>query len=121
MVTSSVVDSQAYKEIRLDRHPIIVINGKDSATILIRKGINAIDSIRNWMKSVDQDRLVQVQKFSPLAPVSGYKTIVVFGEHANQPRNSRSPSLPGQDFEESGALHCVRLQHPNHCQTIPLF
>lgn len=56
MVTTSAVHSQAYKEIRTDNHPIIIIAGKDIAEILIRKGISSKDSLAKWMMSVDQDR-----------------------------------------------------------------
>ena len=49
LVTTSVVDSQAYKEIRTDGHPIVIISGADIADILIQKGISTPEKCRQWM------------------------------------------------------------------------
>jgi len=49
MVTTSVVDSQAYKEIRTDGHPIIIVSGADIADILIQKGISTPEKCRAWI------------------------------------------------------------------------
>ncbi|MEI6590661.1 MAG: restriction endonuclease [Actinomycetes bacterium] len=50
LVTTSVVDAQAYKEIRSDGHPIVVISGADIADILIQKGISTPEKCRRWIE-----------------------------------------------------------------------
>lgn len=52
IVTTSGVDSQAYKEIRQDGHPIVIISGKDIAQTLIKCGINDQEKCKNWMYSI---------------------------------------------------------------------
>lgn len=49
LVTTAVVDSQAYKEIRTDGHPIVIISGADIADILIQKGISTPEKCLQWM------------------------------------------------------------------------
>lgn len=49
-VTTSVVHSQAYKEIREDQHPIVVISGRDIVEILASNGISTPDLCRTWIK-----------------------------------------------------------------------
>lgn len=50
LVTTSVLDAQAYKEIRSDGHPIVVIAGADIADILIQKGISTPEKCRRWIE-----------------------------------------------------------------------
>lgn len=52
LVTTSFVDSQAYKEVVSDGHPILIITASDIAYILQR---NMIDSakIKDWLKDID--------------------------------------------------------------------
>lgn len=45
LVTTSVIARQAYEEIRSDRHPVILICGRDIAEILIRAGYGTVDRI----------------------------------------------------------------------------
>jgi hypothetical protein len=52
LVTTSYLDKQAYKEIREDGHPIVIISGQDIADILLKCGINTPDKVRNWMLSI---------------------------------------------------------------------
>lgn len=49
LVTTSVVDSQAYKEVRADGHPIVIISGADIAEILIQNGISTPEKCRAWI------------------------------------------------------------------------
>lgn len=51
LVTTSAVDSQAYKEIRMDGHPIVIIPGGDIAKILIKCGINTVSRCKSWIES----------------------------------------------------------------------
>lgn len=53
LVTTSAVDTQAYKEIRQDGHPIVVISGQDVADILIKCGINTTKACIEWISSID--------------------------------------------------------------------
>jgi hypothetical protein len=48
LVTTSYVDSQAYKEIKEDGHPILIVSGKDIVEILRKNGINP-DNILEWL------------------------------------------------------------------------
>lgn len=52
LVTTASVDSQAYKEVRSDSHPIIIISGRDVAEILITSGIQDLDSCQKWLDSI---------------------------------------------------------------------
>lgn len=49
LVTTSVVDAQAYKEVRADGHPIVIISGADIAEILIQNGISTPEKCRAWI------------------------------------------------------------------------
>jgi hypothetical protein len=51
MVTTSYVDSQAYKEIKMDEHPILIISAKDIVTILRKNGINQ-STVSSWLDSL---------------------------------------------------------------------
>lgn len=49
MVTTSWVHSQAYKEIREDGHPIIIISGVDIIHILKTNGITCLEEVSAWL------------------------------------------------------------------------
>lgn len=49
IVTTSCVDLQAYKEIKEDRHPILVIAAKDIVELLRRNGRGSLASVRTWL------------------------------------------------------------------------
>ena len=51
LVTTSAVDSQAYKEIRADNHPVVIFSGRDIASTLIKCGINTVSKCLTWIKS----------------------------------------------------------------------
>jgi hypothetical protein len=51
LVTTSVLDRQAYEEIRSDMHPIVVISGRDIAEILISQGINTPELTKKWLET----------------------------------------------------------------------
>ena len=51
LVTTSFVSDQAYKEIREDEHPIIVIAGVDIVGILKQVGISTLTELRSWLDS----------------------------------------------------------------------
>ena len=51
LVTTSFVSDQAYKEIREDQHPIVVLAGTDIVSILKQSGISTIPVLTNWLKS----------------------------------------------------------------------
>jgi hypothetical protein len=50
LVTTSFVGPQAYEEIREDRHPVIVLAGRDIASLLIEKGYNSVEAVLSWLK-----------------------------------------------------------------------
>ncbi len=50
-VTTSHFHSQAYKEIRDDRHPVVLICGKDIADLLQARGFSSPESVRQWLRT----------------------------------------------------------------------
>jgi hypothetical protein len=48
LVTTSYLDRQAYREIKEDRHPIIVVSAVDIVGILKKSGIKTISELRTW-------------------------------------------------------------------------
>jgi hypothetical protein len=51
LVTTSYVDVQAYREIKEDGHPIVVISGGDIVDILKLNGHSTADSVAAWLHS----------------------------------------------------------------------
>lgn len=49
LVTTTFVSKQAYQEVRDDRHPIVIISGKDIVDILINNGINTIEKVDDFL------------------------------------------------------------------------
>lgn len=49
IVTTSCVDLQAYKEIKEDGHPILVIAAQDIVELLRRNGRGSLDAVRSWL------------------------------------------------------------------------
>ncbi|MCF8011350.1 MAG: restriction endonuclease [Clostridiales bacterium] len=49
LVTTSHVHHQAYKEIKEDGHPVIIITAIDIVNILTRASYNTKDSVRKWL------------------------------------------------------------------------
>lgn len=49
LVTTTFVSKQAYQEVRDDRHPIVIISGKDIVDILIHNGINTIEKVDDFL------------------------------------------------------------------------
>ena len=50
LVTTSFLEKQAYKELKEDGHPIIVISAIDIVNILYRAGIKNVSEVRKWLK-----------------------------------------------------------------------
>ena len=57
LITTSHLAIQAYKEIREDGHPIIVIAGGDIVRILIGKGINTEIACKRWLETIIDPRI----------------------------------------------------------------
>ena len=51
LVTTSVIARQAYQEVRSDRHPVVLIAGRDIAEILIKSGINTVEKVTTLLLS----------------------------------------------------------------------
>lgn len=49
LVTTSFVSDQAYKEIREDQHPIVVLSGTDIVSILKQSGISSVTVLSDWL------------------------------------------------------------------------
>jgi Restriction endonuclease AspBHI N-terminal/Restriction endonuclease len=52
LVTTSWVNAQAYKEIKEDSHPIIIVSGGDIVRILKEKGINSAQVLTAWLDAL---------------------------------------------------------------------
>jgi len=51
LVTTSFLDAQAYKEIKEDQHPIIVIAARDMVELLRANGRGDLTAVRNWLRN----------------------------------------------------------------------
>jgi hypothetical protein len=49
IVTTSYVDSQAYREIKEDQHPIVVLSAVDIATVLRSHGYRDAAAVQAWL------------------------------------------------------------------------
>jgi hypothetical protein len=49
LITTSHVDTQAYKEIRDDGHPVVILAGRDVIDMLKRSGLDSIDALRKHL------------------------------------------------------------------------
>jgi hypothetical protein len=49
LVTTSFVDLQAYREIKEDDHPIIVIAASDIASLLTKNGLSDVNAVNAWL------------------------------------------------------------------------
>lgn len=50
LVTTSYLNSQAYHELKEDKHPVVVIAAKDIVDILIRAGFNNVADVASWLE-----------------------------------------------------------------------
>ena len=57
MITTSAVSPQTYEEIRIDKHPIIIVSGRDIADTFITEGINTVEKLDKWISKLDFERL----------------------------------------------------------------
>ena len=62
LVTTSAASPQTYEEVREDRHPIVMVSGRDIAEVLIAEEINTIDKLDQWVSKLDFERLSGVRK-----------------------------------------------------------
>lgn len=51
LVTTSYVGEQAYKEIKRDGHPVLVLSGGDIVEILVQHGVTSVGEVRAWLES----------------------------------------------------------------------
>lgn len=51
IITTSYVHHQAYKEIKDDGHPIVIISANDIVRIFKDSGIISVNDIRNWLEA----------------------------------------------------------------------
>lgn len=51
LITTSYLDSQAYKEILEDGHPIIVVSGVDIIDALRNSGTHDLDRLKEWLRT----------------------------------------------------------------------
>jgi hypothetical protein len=49
LVTTSYVNTQAYKEIQEDRHPVLIVCGRDIVDLLKRAGMRDSSTVANWL------------------------------------------------------------------------
>lgn len=49
LVTTSYLNEQAYKEIRDDEHPIVVVAARDIVGLLATKGYSTTSDVESWL------------------------------------------------------------------------
>lgn len=52
LITTSYLANQAYKELRADNHPVIIISGGDICQILKRRGLSSRALILDWVSGI---------------------------------------------------------------------
>ena len=52
IVTTSYVSTQAYRELRGDQHPVVIVAAADIARILRTRGIATSDAVREWVRRI---------------------------------------------------------------------
>ena len=57
MVTSSFVHDQAYREIKEDAHPIIIVSGVDIVGLLRTHGLGTLLDVRSWLDREFRERV----------------------------------------------------------------
>ncbi|WP_304452097.1 restriction endonuclease [Nocardiopsis sp. YSL2] len=50
-VTTSYFNAQAYSEVRDDRHPVVLMCGKDIADLLQERGFSSPEDVRKWLQT----------------------------------------------------------------------
>jgi len=50
LVTTSYIGPQAYREIREDSHPVILLCGRDIARLLVDKGYTSVEAVGRWLR-----------------------------------------------------------------------
>lgn len=50
-VTTSFVNAQAYKEIKEDKHPVVIVTASDIVTVLGKAGLNTKADVQSWLDS----------------------------------------------------------------------
>ena len=66
MITTSYVNSQAYKEVIEDRHPILIMSANDIAQVLRNNSINS-SNIDEYLDSLDDHRAQQMKRLKAYA------------------------------------------------------
>jgi hypothetical protein len=56
LVTTSYLDRQAYREIKEDGHPIIVVSAVDIVGILKKSGIATVRDLQAWVSEIPKSR-----------------------------------------------------------------
>ena len=51
-VTTSFLDDQAYKEVREDNHPVIILSSGDIVRILASKGYSTMQDVQDWLTAL---------------------------------------------------------------------
>jgi hypothetical protein len=57
LVTTSYLDRQAYREIKEDGHPIIVVSAADIAGLLKKSGIGTVVDLQIWIAGMSRTRM----------------------------------------------------------------
>ena len=52
LVTTSYLGKQAYEELKIDNHPVVIISGSDISKLLLEK-IGNIKDIKIWFDKID--------------------------------------------------------------------
>lgn len=70
LVTTSYVDTQAYKEVIEDGHPILIVTASDIAGVLRNNAINS-SNVERWLENVDKVE-PRVEEYYKILSEAGY-------------------------------------------------
>jgi hypothetical protein len=59
LVTTSYLEAQAYREIKQDQHPIVVISAKDIVSLLASNGLGDRAAVAAWLKNDFPDQIAR--------------------------------------------------------------
>lgn len=51
LVTTSYLNSQAYKELKADQHPVLIVSASDIVSVLAKAGLNSVADVKCWLES----------------------------------------------------------------------
>ena len=64
LVTTTYLDTQAYKEIVEDGHPVIIVCARDIVALLRDAGYSTVEQVKLWLNAVDSSHWRSFKKYA---------------------------------------------------------